>query len=87
MEKIDMHSRNEYLKVIMESYFKARTSKEKTQLLDEYPDIIGVISDTREGTSFEDTQGCIRTYSSKVPTTKAIQMVAAKVWWISLSTQ
>jgi hypothetical protein len=52
MEKMDMHSRNEYLKVIMESYFKARTSKEKTQLLDEYPDIIRVIPDTREGTSF-----------------------------------
>ena len=31
-----MHSRNEYLRVIRESYFKARTRKEKTQLLDEY---------------------------------------------------
>ena len=31
-----MHSRNEYLKVIKESYFKARNRKEKTQLLDEY---------------------------------------------------
>lgn len=31
-----MHSRNEYLKVIRESYCKARTRKEKTQLLDEY---------------------------------------------------
>ena len=31
-----MHSRNEYLKVIQESYFKAKTRKEKTQLLDEY---------------------------------------------------
>jgi len=31
-----MHSRNEYLKVIRESYFKVRTKKEKTQLLDEY---------------------------------------------------
>jgi hypothetical protein len=36
MEKMDMHSRNEYLKVIRESYCKARTRKEKTQLLDEY---------------------------------------------------
>jgi hypothetical protein len=36
MEKMDMHSRNEYLRVIRESYFKARTRKEKTQLLDEY---------------------------------------------------
>lgn len=31
-----MHSRNEYLKVIREKYFKAGTRKEKTQLLDEY---------------------------------------------------
>jgi len=31
-----MHSRNEYLKVIKESYFKAKARKEKTQLLDEY---------------------------------------------------
>jgi len=31
-----MHSRTEYLRVIRESYFKARTRKEKTQLLDEY---------------------------------------------------
>jgi len=36
MERMDMHSRNEYLKVIKESYFKAKTKKEKTQLLDEY---------------------------------------------------
>jgi len=31
-----MHSRNGYLKVIKESYFKAKTRKEKTKLLDEY---------------------------------------------------
>jgi len=31
-----MHSRNEYLKVIRESYFKVRTKKEKSQILDEY---------------------------------------------------
>jgi hypothetical protein len=36
MEKMDMHSRNEYLKVIKENYFKAKTKKEKTELLDEY---------------------------------------------------
>ena len=36
MERMDMHSRNEYLKVIKESYFKAKTKKEKTALLDEY---------------------------------------------------
>jgi len=36
MERMDMHSRNEYLKVIGESYFKAKTRKEKTELLDEY---------------------------------------------------
>jgi hypothetical protein len=36
MEKMDMHSRNEYLKVIKEGYFKAKTRKEKTELLDEY---------------------------------------------------
>jgi len=31
-----MHSRDEYLKVIKEKYFKARRKKEKTELLDEY---------------------------------------------------
>jgi hypothetical protein len=36
MERMDMHSRNEYLKVIKETYFKAKTKREKTQLLDEY---------------------------------------------------
>ena len=36
MERMDMHSRNEYLKVIKESYLKASTMKEKTQLLHEY---------------------------------------------------
>lgn len=36
MESMDMHSRNEYLKVIKENYFKAKTRKEKTELLDEY---------------------------------------------------
>jgi len=36
MERMDMHSRNEYLKVIRERYFPARTRKEKTLLLDEY---------------------------------------------------
>ncbi|TLM97492.1 hypothetical protein FDZ71_18475, partial [bacterium] len=36
MEKMDMHSRNEYLRGIKEKYFQTRTRKEKTQLLDEY---------------------------------------------------
>jgi hypothetical protein len=36
MERMDMHSRNEYLKVLRESYFKVKARKEKTQLLDEY---------------------------------------------------
>ena len=36
MERMDMHSRNEYLKVIRESYFKANRREEKTQLLNEY---------------------------------------------------
>jgi len=31
-----MHSRNEYLKVLRERYFKAKTKKEKSQILDEY---------------------------------------------------
>ena len=31
-----MHSRNEYLKVVKERYFKARTKKEKSQILNEY---------------------------------------------------
>src|SRR5512136_2306760 len=36
MERMDMHSRNEYLKVVKEKYFKAKTKKEKSQILDEY---------------------------------------------------
>jgi hypothetical protein len=36
MEKMDMHSRNEYLKVLGEKYLKAKTRKEKSQILDEY---------------------------------------------------
>jgi len=31
-----MHARNEYLKVIRERYFRAKTKKEKCQILDEY---------------------------------------------------
>ncbi|GEM_PF-2170295 len=31
-----MHSRNEYLKVLRERYLKAKTEKEKSQILDEY---------------------------------------------------
>ena len=33
---MDMHSRNEYLKVLREKYLRARTRKEKTEILDEY---------------------------------------------------
>ena len=36
MERMDMHSRNEYLKVVRERYFGVRTKKEKSQILDEY---------------------------------------------------
>jgi len=36
MERMDMHSRNEYLKVLRERYLKAKTKKEKSQILDEY---------------------------------------------------
>ena len=31
-----MHSRKEYLKVLRERYWKARSKKEKPQILDEY---------------------------------------------------
>jgi len=52
MERMDMHPRNEYLKVVIkESYLKASARKEKTQLLDEYPDVIGVIPDKQGSTS------------------------------------
>jgi hypothetical protein len=47
------HSRNEYLRVIRESYFKARTKKEKTQLLNEYCRN----TDNRKKSHLEDTQG------------------------------
>ncbi|MCL0094315.1 hypothetical protein M1N58_00230 [Dehalococcoidales bacterium] len=30
MERMDMHSRNEYLKVLREKYLKARTKREKS---------------------------------------------------------
>ena len=36
MERMDMHSSNEYLKVVKERYFMARTRKEKSQILNEY---------------------------------------------------
>jgi hypothetical protein len=36
MERMDMHSRKEYLKVIRERYFEIRTKKEKSEILDEY---------------------------------------------------
>lgn len=36
MEKMDMHTRNEYLKVLRGKYLKSKTKKEKTQILDEY---------------------------------------------------
>ena len=36
MERMDMHSMNEYLKVVKERYFMARTRKEKSQILNEY---------------------------------------------------
>ena len=38
---MDMHSRNEYLKVIREKYFKARSKKERSQILNEYCSNIG----------------------------------------------
>jgi len=36
MQRMDMHARNEYLKVIRERYWKAKNKKEKSQILDEY---------------------------------------------------
>ncbi len=36
MERMDVRSRNEYLKVLRERYFRAGTKKEKSRLLDEY---------------------------------------------------
>ena len=36
MEKMDMHSRNEYLKVLRARYLKAKGRKEKSRILDEY---------------------------------------------------
>jgi len=36
MERMDMPSRNQYLKVLRERYLKAKAKKEKTQILDEY---------------------------------------------------
>jgi hypothetical protein len=36
MEGMDMHSRNEYLKVLREKYLKAQTKEEKSLILDKY---------------------------------------------------
>jgi len=36
MERMDMHSRNEYLKVLREKYLQAKTRQEKSLILDEY---------------------------------------------------
>ena len=36
MERMDMHLRNEYLKVLRERYLEAITRKEKSRILDEY---------------------------------------------------
>jgi len=36
MERVDMHSKNEYLKVLMDSYFETGSKKGKSQILDEY---------------------------------------------------
>ena len=36
MERMDMHSRNEYLEVLRGRYLKAKTKKEKSQILDEF---------------------------------------------------
>ena len=36
MERMNMHSRNEYLKVLRERYLKAKIRKEKSRILDEY---------------------------------------------------
>jgi len=36
MERMDMHSRNEYLKVLKEKYLKAKSKKERSQILNEY---------------------------------------------------
>ena len=36
MERMDMQSRNQYLKVLRERYLKAKDKKEKAPILDEY---------------------------------------------------
>jgi hypothetical protein len=36
MEGMDMHSQNEYLRVLREKYLKAKTKQEKSLILDEY---------------------------------------------------
>jgi len=36
MERMDMHSRNEYLKILRERYLEAEARKEKTRILDKY---------------------------------------------------
>ena len=41
MERMDIHSKNEYLKVIRKKYCRVRTWEEKTLLLDEYSDNTG----------------------------------------------
>ena len=42
MQRMDMHSRKEYLKVLRERYWKARSKKEKFQILDEHCRMKGI---------------------------------------------
>ena len=57
MERIDMHSRNEYLKVLRGKYLKAKTRKEKTQILDEYCRNTGFGSSGSPGVAIPDAWG------------------------------
>jgi hypothetical protein len=83
MEGMDMHSRNEYLKVLREKYLKARTKKDKSLILDEYCGNTGqarkyVIRKIQPGVDLRPKQRKRRkeTYDDQV------KVALAKVWEI-----
>ena len=80
---MDMHSRNEYLKVLRERYLKVRTRKEKSRILDEYCSNTGqarkyVIKKIQPGVDLRPRQRKKRqeTYGGEVKT------ALARVWEI-----
>ena len=83
MERLDMHSRNEYLKVLRERYLEAATKKERTRILDEYCGNTGqarkyVIKKIQPGVDLRPKQRKKR----KQPYDGQVKAALARVWEI-----